>query len=264
MEGRDSSRKACIFCGAFNQKMSKEHVWPEWVRNALPAEQLHGGHTYIFENSEGEMRDRRRIGQPPFDLKVRDVCEPCNNQWMNRAEEAGMPYLLAMAEDKGRELHKLAQAKISFWAVLKCLMAQRVFRSDPHSELLDPQDYRDLYALRDSHSLPNYFTVYAGRTAWSEQRAPNGFFRMSGLSRGPIDEGDRYEGYALTFSVLNLVVVVLRLGEGDERAEFHQLPGSPSVTGAIRRVWPVGRPIIWPPGAAITGSGLDALAGGAP
>jgi hypothetical protein len=250
---RESKGMPCVFCGA-TQNMSKEHVWPDWVRSLLPAEVLDRGYTYVYEDRHGEFR--RVPGQPLFKKRVRSVCEPCNNEWMGRREDAVKPYAAGMLIGRGRELHAEGQIAIATWGALKAFVAQRSFRQeDPFGRI--PEDhYRDLYETRDQPRLPEQFTVYTAKAAWSSKAAEPGFFRLNGLALGG-KKRNQQDGYLLTFTVLDLVVQVLRVF-GDDRAEFIHRPGlSPSVA----RIWPTVESFTWPPGPALTKAGILAVAG---
>lgn len=103
-----------------------------------------------------------------------------------------------------------------------------------------------------------HVTVYTAKAAWSEHRATSpGFFRLNGLIRGREKRG-KQDGYLLTFTVLDLVVQVLRVFE-DERAEFIY---GPSLAPSVARIWPPIDSFVWPPGPALTKAGVLALAGG--
>lgn len=244
----------CVFCGA-TTNMSKEHVWPGWVRKLLPPEVLNRDYTYVYENTEGEFLRVPR--QPIFQKRVRSVCQPCNSGWMSRREDAVKPYIEGMLVGRGRQLHTESQAAIATWGALKAFVAQRSFRQEDPYGRIPQEDYRDLYETRDERQLPEPFTVYTAKAAWSDGAAAPGFFRLNGIARGR-KQRNHQDGYLLTFTALNLVVQVLRIF-GDERAEFIHRPG---LAPSIAQIWPTGESFTWPPGAALTKDGILALAGG--
>jgi hypothetical protein len=129
--GQEATRSACVFCGAADHKMSKEHVWPDWLRSHVPPDMLHRDFEYVYEASERGGEFRRVKGQPLFDMVVKGVCEPCNNGWMSDVEGAVEPYVEGMLVGRGRLLHREGQAAIATWGTLKTLVAQRAFRDDP-------------------------------------------------------------------------------------------------------------------------------------
>jgi hypothetical protein len=258
MSNEGSARARCVFCGAIDQKMSKEHVWPEWLGNLLPPGRAETGHTYSFEDAEqGEYR--RLTGMRPHDVRVRDVCEPCNTGWMHRAEEAARPVITGMIRGE-RELHAIDQGKLAFWGVMKGLVACRIHQTGLTKLPLE-SDYREIHDCRNSRMAPDGFLVVIAKAAWSAERAPAGYFRLTGISRAGRKEGSEFDGYALTFSVLDVVVMIVRIPGvnptrivpfDDERFER-----------AICRIWPVTTTgVSWPPEGALTWAGMDAFSGG--
>jgi hypothetical protein len=239
--------------------MSKEHVWPEWLDELLPPGVAEAGHNYAFEDAErGEYR--RLEGMPPHDVKVRDVCEPCNHGWMNQAEEVARPIIARMVGGS-TELHAIEQAKLAFWGVMKGLVAVRVGGDSGAAGLPLADDYREVYASRQSRMPPEGFLVHIARAAWSARRAPAGFFRLTGIHREGREQGDEFDGYAITFTALDVVVHVIRV----PGIKPHGLVpfDDPRFGRAIRRIWPI-QPngVDWPPDDALTWAGLEAMSGG--
>lgn len=259
MGNEGSARAECIFCGATDKKMSKEHVWPEWLDKLLPPGVAEADHTYSFEDAErGEYL--RLTEMPPHDVKVRDVCEPCNNGWMNDAERAAKPIISRLVGATYEfELHAIEQAKLAFWGVMKGLVAVRVGGGGSLARPL-AEDYRAVYECRGSRMPPDGFLVHIARAAWSLKQAPAGYFRLSGINRQG-REGNEFDGYALIFSALDLVVMVVRVF-GVKPTGFVPLDDQ-RYADAIRRVWAVEpRGISWPPEKALTWEGLEVFSGG--
>jgi hypothetical protein len=246
---------ACVFCGRSGQ-MSKEHVWSDWITGLLPSDVLAADYSYVYEDTpRGEFQ--RVEKQPLFQKKVRAVCEPCNNNWMARREDAVKPYISGMLVGRGRQLHTEGQTAIATWGVLKALVAQRSFRQEDPYGRIPREHYREVYETRDQPIVPEHFTVYTAQTAWSKGKAQPGFYRLRGIARkGP--KRDHQDGYLLTFTVLNLAIQVLRIFE-DDRAEFVH---SPILSDSVARIWPPVDSFVWPPGPALTKAGVLALAGG--
>jgi hypothetical protein len=242
--------------------MSKEHVWPKWIRDMLHPDILAEDVAQVFEDSQrGEFR--RVEKQLLFNLTVGRVCEPCNNGWMNRTEEAAEPYVAALLKGQSREIHQAGQAAVAVWGTLKAFVARQSFRSvQMDGEPIMEPDYHALYELRDKRKLPYSFSVYAAKVGWSSGLAPAGFFRLNGVGRDDGKGGrDELENYLLTFSVLDLAIFILRVGR-NERAKIEQLVQSPRLTKPLRRIWPTGDSFVGLADPALTKAGLWALAGG--
>ena len=234
--------------------MSKEHVWPDWVTRQLPPELLGDDYTYVFENSDGEFR--RVAQQPLFQMRVSGVCRTCNSEWMSRREEAAKVYAAGILAGRGRQLHREGQVALAAWGALKAFVAQLGFRDeDPHGRI-PVEDYHELYQTRDEPQLPATFTVYTGKTAWSSRRAAAGFYRLNGIAIGGQKRG-RQDGYVLTFTVLDLLIQVVRVF-GDDRAAWVEGPGSRS---SLAQIWPARDSFVWPPGPPLTKADVLRVAG---
>jgi hypothetical protein len=101
----------CLACGITSSPPSREHVFAQWLLDAL------GGISMNFYRRHGDGRreiHRKTINLRSFTLKR--ICEDCNNGWMCRLEEALKPILLpllkgakhleALDEDERRILAK--------------------------------------------------------------------------------------------------------------------------------------------------------------
>ncbi len=134
-------------------------------------------------------------------------------------------------------------------------------RSAGMAGLVPVQDFHDLHAGGKTRTPPNGFLVYVAKSAWSAGQAPAGFFRFSGLSRDDGKEGDEFDGYGLVYTMLDLVIVVVRVFF-TEPTRFVPFDDQ-RFAEAIARVWPViPKGIVWPPQGALTERGLEALSGG--
>jgi hypothetical protein len=195
----------CIFCGATDRKMSNEHLWPQWIRRLLPPEAQKTGVRYDFDTDAGRVRSfETRL----FELKVKDVCETCNSGWMSDYETNVRHWDTGMLQGRGRDLHETGQRSIAAWAVLKCLVGQRLY---PQREIIPADHYRAVYNLRDATRPPNGAQVFTARAAWSAGTAQPGFFRVNGVGLLETDDDpdeERLNGYVATLSVLDLVVQV--------------------------------------------------------
>jgi hypothetical protein len=248
----------CVFCGATDRKMSNEHLWPDWVRRLLPPGAQKDVVTYNFDTHD---RGRvRSFSTTIFDLRVKDVCRPCNQGWMSRYETNVQAWVTGMLRGRGRHLHRTGQTVLAAWAVLKCLVGQRTFADQT---LIPEHHYGEVYALRDEARPPNGAQVFTARAAWSEGDAPPGFFRVNGLALLPPEqavEAGRLDGYVATLSVLDLVVQVFWPYDSRPGVLSHQ----PGYVRSLHRIWPVSESFVWPPGPSLTGVGIAGISGPEP
>jgi len=116
------------FCQREDQKISNEHIWPNWARKYLP----------VHENLTVEMH---RIGRnasrwSPKDsagVTINDVCKLCNEGWMHTLEGAVEPFLSHMISgDRPVELSPDQATTFAAWTYKITLLF----------DLIGPRDHR--------------------------------------------------------------------------------------------------------------------------
>jgi hypothetical protein len=108
----------CRFCGVTNRQITKEHVWPDWLRDYLPpVSELHDIERY----SPGTKR--QRLPQPFLRTTVRAFCDGCNSGWMADIEAAAKPIVDPMVVWPGDGFDADAQQIVANWVALKGLVA---------------------------------------------------------------------------------------------------------------------------------------------
>jgi hypothetical protein len=166
-----------------------------------------------------------------------------------------------MMDGSPAEFDKAVQTELAFWGAMKALVAARAMRSSGPLDLIPTDDYRAIRAGGVTRTPPDGFLVHLGRSAWSAGSAPAGLFRLSGVSREGSEEGDEFDGYALIFSMLDLVIMVIRvfLTEPTRYIPFDD----ERFAALMARVWPISpHAVAWPPEGAFTERGLEAISGG--
>ena len=125
----------CIFCG--RSPLTNAHIFRKaWLAEVMPGLEsdpyVHhhireGGFEAWWNNSEA-------------DLKVNDVCDPCNSGWMDRLDRAAEAAFLDVAvRGFPHRLSKLAdQVLVARWCLLVAALASRtqaltVWRCNPFS-----------------------------------------------------------------------------------------------------------------------------------
>lgn len=159
----------CIFCGE-RPVDSKEHFWPVWMASALP--ELPGSYSAHLSDSHpptgrANTKARRQNGRLNT-LKVRAVCAPCNNGWMNRLEGAVRPLLEPMIAGLPSILSTEAQSILARWISTKTIAAEHFHRQNA----ITPATERR--ALMEG-AMPTGFRVYVGQHIAS----PVGYRRSS-------------------------------------------------------------------------------------
>lgn len=143
---RQGSRRACVFCGATDRKITNEHMWARWLRDHI--EGGHGPpqeHFRIHGTRDGETVVLDRWSAIPIDRKISGPCRPCNNGWMSRNETDAKPLLIPMLQGESVSLDTEARAILARWATLRILVAQLGHPPD-RRRAIPAHRYRDFYA----------------------------------------------------------------------------------------------------------------------
>lgn len=141
-----NTSKTCIFCGG--SKLTKEHVWPQWLIELLPAKTIR----------------QTRLGGAPSefsgDVTVKSVCADCNNCWMSSLEDAIRALLGGMVLDIAVSLDSSQQLLLGTWAVKTAFMVESM-RGGSHPRFYTEDDRQ---AFRLNKTIPNGTYVYLGRS----------------------------------------------------------------------------------------------------
>lgn len=227
----------CIFCGA-QVKLSREHVFPQWLRELFP-ELGEGG--YLRRLVTFSVDEHHERSGPPFDVVVRDVCRECNHGWMERLETQARPVLTPMLLDEPRVLTALEQHVVATWATKTMLTMQganiggeRVVALELYRWFFEKQT-----PLSGSHV---WLCRYSDRTRWPLAAHQWGMTVLPG-SEGVPDPDGPLNGFGVVFAVGPLAFWLAG----------YNLPGSTSQTtagsdDAHLLIWPaLGPDVRWPP-----------------
>jgi hypothetical protein len=117
-------RGQCIFCGG--TKLSKEHVWPNWLKNHMPRDAPHHVHLttvgkFVDGKSWGRARNERRTGDAKA-RRLRVVCRTCNNEWMSKLQTTCKPLLLPFLAGQWPNLSDTEQQQLATWATMSTMV----------------------------------------------------------------------------------------------------------------------------------------------
>ena len=136
--GCDMTKNAsgrCIFCGgASGSSMSKEHVFPDWLRQVFPRSQsdthTHGTVSWAGLTQGGlvPVTIRQKKQGHVSTKKVRVVCTRCNNGWLSGIEESTKPLLLSVISGDPITLDAPKRAMLATWAAKTIMTAEFVDR----------------------------------------------------------------------------------------------------------------------------------------
>lgn len=99
----------CVFCG--KGPTTVEHVYAQWLRDALPIE---GPTRFRTTDPEGRLLWEQRT----FDIEAKVACGPCNHGWMSDLEALCGPLLTnAMLYGASLTLTPKEQRMVALWAI---------------------------------------------------------------------------------------------------------------------------------------------------
>lgn len=218
--------------------MSREHVFPEWMRELFP-DMGQVDHLRSYENLvEGGPAEESRWSASIFTQTVKDVCESCNNGWMSDLEVEAKPLLSGPMTDQPRGFSITEQHAIATWATKTVLVA--VLAMPGGRDVISSEMYG--WFKQQQTPLPNsivWLGRYDGEGEWPTT------FKLHGAGYGPIDEPkpayeDAVKGFHAVFASGHLALCVFAIPDG------------PRVDGYSHEkrilIWPnVAGEVSWPP-----------------
>ena len=246
-------RRKCIFCGEF--EVSKEHVLPDWLKELFPRDE-HSTHTF------GTIDPSSIIGAPRIvqtkrpghsgTVKVRVVCESCNNGWLSRLEKTAKPILIPLINGERCGLTLEKQMTIATWAAKTVMTAEHL---RPREKGVSQAERS---GLKEHLIPPPYWTVwlveYDGE-AWRNLGMHQGRGR---LQKSPIRSPTAKSHYihATTLGIGRVVFLVVGTTWESAPEVFRRFDGR-----GLFRIWlPLPRSILWPPGEPLGDPQVNALA----
>lgn len=145
--------RKCIFCGEGN--LSKEHFYSDWMRDLLPDGSGHGD--VEVENHPLRGTEVIRDASRPSSIltkKLRVVCKPCNEGWMNTLERQARPHITKLISGEPLELDEFNQLAVARWIALKCIVSEHNSRTNALTPLADRISFKERL------EIPPYFKIY--------------------------------------------------------------------------------------------------------
>jgi hypothetical protein len=233
---------SCAFCGC-DSTLTKEHVFPEWVRPYLQGD---GDGTHRRTEIRKTGATSRSRPAKPATLTVRSVCAACNNGWMSRLEGSAKRHLLPLIKGRESTLLPPARQTIATWAVKTALVAGSKF--DP----LPTAFYREFYEAGRPADKTRVWLAHAPHL-----EAHTMDWRSMRTHRDDEAPPKHHNSFQAVLSVGHLVAYVV--GWQDRKPELRRT--FDRFDAALAKVWPSDRlRVHWPPSTTITLAGLDDLA----
>lgn len=243
---------ACVFCGKMVRRLSKEHIWSDWMQHYLPAGIP--GQSERWSTAAG----RERWEQPFLEAQVRAPCRPCNQGWMSDIEKAAKPLVGPMIRGTRMLLDASAQQKVATWAVLKAMV---VTRTSPKQESVPVEHFREFF--RTKTISPDTTRVGLGyRADLTDPNHPDRtricdshFMPLHKVNRGFPAPSIELNDYLADGGVL--YATSIQVGRFYAVALHHDWPGVlarpiPGVPAqCFTPVWPTSLIVQWPPPRAV-------------
>jgi len=217
-----------LFCP--NSADSAEHIWSDWILQDLkPVKpiRIKIGKTFT------KWVDNREV-------RIKCVCQKCNNGWMSEIESENKPHMHAMINGKSTVLQPAQQKLLTRWAILK-------------SMVLDGSSKRRIPCFSESDRLamkPPLRALPVGTFTWIGRLSIKQFHAGLTDTYGAINEvPNAYRACITTIIVGHFVIQVMTV---NVRAMFATIRAHPKgKTGAwdlnLLDIWPVFGEKSWPP-----------------
>ena len=232
--------RTCVFCGG--TPLTKEHIWPQWIGDALPI---------TAELVPHEVHDLPPWDAPPFSLTVKRVCASCNNGWMSDLETTARPSLTPMMLGQQVALDGPTQKVIATWTLKTAMM----FQFTEKARSIPDEHYEFLYRRRAPPGstltwIARYVNLKPDGTWHVERMAHYASHKLEIIGS---ESGKLTHGYGVTMSIGQLVLQVLGV-YGDHGERVHRSARSP---GHSEEIWPTHGIVTWPPRFALDEKELD-------
>lgn len=244
----------CIFCnriagtkeGNVSIKMSRQHLWPEWMQKPFP--KTHENHTNMQFRTK--LLPGKAIAVEPYvrvhqgDIKSRQlriICEyHCNNGWISEVEDDRKEFLIPLIKGEFFTLTIEHQKTFALWLAIACTVWE--YTDNPTRSIsADDRKY-----IHDVRKAPPTWSMWIGNYRGSEWATR---YRHHGAHIVPTELATK--DYLIRTHQMNSQVSSLQIGElfmhvssstVESAWQFdhaNDLPG-------MMRLWPIRGPIQWP------------------
>jgi hypothetical protein len=240
--------KMCAFCPTQAAKLSREHIWDNWINRELP--------TKRFRVRQRWSRDQpfREYDATVLQEKLEVVCENCNHTWMsdltNRVRQA---YSAQIINGSALTLMTDDAALLGAYAFMKSVVADH---ATPKDERFFSLEVREQF--RRTLAIPPNVRMWIA--AYQGEHRFGGRFHNAILTPNEPSVLDGIEYYAFTYVVGHLVLQTHAVRWRDGRSAFAPVPKpDPYWDPAVIQFWPYSEPVSWPPKKYIGDDTLEAL-----
>ena len=230
----------CLFCGrgAPEVKMSKEHVLREFFQQHMEIGQWRSDYAAVFAHENGLWESvGRTVPVSPWQVTVREVCEPCNNVVLNSdIEKPVEDTLLALMRGTALVLLPVGCRHVATWAAKTAVVRAAM---DAGKRVIPQAAARHIV----EHLEPPPFTVVLGGHCAAPPNTWTRHMRMFFT----FDDAPPEECHVTTLILGELFLQVLGAGGSRSLARLTEA-AAPSVRlGHLVQLWPDPGVVLWPP-----------------
>lgn len=175
-DNKKSRTYKCVFCES-HERLTREHIWANWLRPYLPRT---GEHNYHWTTRNGGEIKKGKIHRPgdAHSQRLQVVCGRCNSGWMSTLQEEAKPILVPLVNGERPILDEHSQYILSRWATMNTMVIEF---ADPPTAMI-PQEHRsriqmgggplqDWHIWIGRHNVGAHHPAYFNHFGWAGYRA---------------------------------------------------------------------------------------------
>lgn len=265
---KENSR--CIFCqggATAGNKMSREHLWSEWMtrEKLLPEipdpEYVETQRSFRRRTGETKEHSRSRQGAPAT-KKIGAVCAACNNVWMSQLETSAAPWLRPLITGNAVVLDPIGRTVLAKWIAMKLFVVEHNRIERRSSDPIFQQVHRT--AFMGQNSIPRGLKIWLACQT-GEKWGASYHRHVCGLtvshekpkSQSAEDEPKEKNVQDVTWGIGRLLI---HLQATTDISVFENIDLEPSK--GLVPLWPLtGNNIQWPPEVTLSDQEIDRLTG---
>ena len=177
-------------------------------------------------------------------LRIKTVCDTCNNGWMSRLEQETIPVLRPLVNDISIPLSSDEQILLAGWATKTGMVLDSIYK---HGRFFDSDQCKD---MRERRIIPNGTTIWIGRFFGNGKHAGLDDFSLDSKPDPKVGKG------CVITLILGRVIFQsfnTRFNPEHKHVRF-RIPCRPGKWAeSLTQIWPnAGGQIRWPPPMSFT------------
>lgn len=154
-------KSRCIFCGG-DGRLSKEHIFADWIKNYIPKLQINTKHHTTYFGSSPKKGKMNRPGDV-HSQKLRIVCIDCNGGWMSGLQNNAKPYLVPLLDGDWSNFDENSIPSIVAWCAMFCMVYEF---ADPKTVVISSEERKKFF---ETKSIDKRWSIWVGNHEPSRQ-----------------------------------------------------------------------------------------------